>query len=284
MKIKTAANTLLILMALFFSSSCEDTNVLMMTEAGLDAVSAVTLSDEDVRRIAQQAAASSDEKNTVAGSSSSYEKRLRKLTRGHERRDGRHFNYKVYLTQDINAFAMADGTIRVYSGLMDLMNDEELLFVIGHEMGHVVKDHSRKKVVLAYASSAVRKGLASQENEIGQIARSVLGDLAERLANAQFSQHEEREADTYGALFLVEEGGAIDSAVSALHKLEKLARQHTFLSSHPDPAKRAERIASGQYLKDDDEQTSLIDKLIGLVMKLIGLVLSLIKFLFSLFF
>ena len=55
---------------------------------------------------------------------------------------------------------MANGTIRVFTGLMDLMNDEELLFVIGHEMGHVVRNHSRKKVALAYSTSALRKGLA----------------------------------------------------------------------------------------------------------------------------
>jgi putative metalloprotease len=61
------------------------------------------------------------------------------------KRDGRTFNFKVYLTREINAFAIADGSIRVFSGLMDLMNDRELLFVIGHEMGHVLQDHSRKK-------------------------------------------------------------------------------------------------------------------------------------------
>ena len=37
---------------------------------------------------------------------------------------------------------MADGTIRVYSGLMDLMTDDELLFVIGHEMGHVAVSYT----------------------------------------------------------------------------------------------------------------------------------------------
>jgi putative metalloprotease len=35
----------------------------------------------------------------------------------------------------VNAFATADGTIRIYSGLMEMMTDDELIFVIGHEIG-----------------------------------------------------------------------------------------------------------------------------------------------------
>jgi putative metalloprotease len=37
---------------------------------------------------------------------------------------------------------MADGSIRIYSGLMEMMDEGELLFVLGHEMGHVVEKHS----------------------------------------------------------------------------------------------------------------------------------------------
>jgi len=263
--------------------SCEETNLLIMTEAGIDAVNAVTLTDDDVRAIASRAAASADSKHRIAPPGSSYDRRLQKIISGYGSRDGHNFNFKVYLTKDVNAFAMADGTIRVYSGLMDLMDDRELLFVIGHEMGHVVKKHSRKKVVIAYASSALRKGLASQENEIGQMARSMIGAFAEQLANAQFSQHEEREADDFGALFLIQEGHSLDAAILALNKLEALARQHTFLSSHPDPANRAKRLASGEAV-DSDEDRSFLDTILAHVKKLILLVLSLIQYLLSLFF
>jgi Zn-dependent protease with chaperone function len=45
------------------------------------------------------------------------------------------------------------------------LDNEELLFVVGHEMGHVVDDHIKKKIRLAYAGSAVRKAIASQRND-----------------------------------------------------------------------------------------------------------------------
>jgi len=75
--------------------------------------------------------------------------------------NGKTANYKVYMTKDVNAWAMANGCIRVYSGLMDLMNDDELRGVIGHEIGHVALGHSKSRMQTAYAASAVR-GLADQ--------------------------------------------------------------------------------------------------------------------------
>jgi hypothetical protein len=59
---------------------------------------------------------------------------------------------------------------------------------------------------LAFASSAVRKAIASQQNAAGAVAGSVLGALAESLLNAQFSQQEEREADDFGVAFMEREG------------------------------------------------------------------------------
>lgn len=126
-------------------TACEDTNMLMMTSAATDAVKAVTLSEKEVQTLARRASTTVDNQNTIAPPSSTYAKRLERVVADHIIRDGHSFNLKVYLTKTVNAFAMADGTIRVNSGLMDIMNDGELLFVIGHEMGHVVERHSRKK-------------------------------------------------------------------------------------------------------------------------------------------
>ncbi|MGW8195353.1 MAG: M48 family metalloprotease [Desulforhopalus sp.] len=257
-----------------------------MTGAAVDAVSAITLTDEEVKSLAQRAVKLSDNNHQVAPEQSPYNKRLQRLVQGSLPQDGNTFNFKVYLTDNVNAFAMADGSIRVNSGLMDLMDDEELLFVIGHEMGHVLKEHSRKKVVLAYGSSALRKGLASQDNRVGQIARSVVGAYAEQLANAQFSQHEERQADAHGVAFLRAAGYTEASAVSALNKLAGLAAQHTFLSSHPEPDARARALLSGRE-KEVDKQDSVIDSFVEftktIVLGLVALADYLVKWLLSLF-
>lgn len=224
------------------TSGCEDVDVMLATQAGVDAIKAVILTDEAVKELAVQAAQVSDSQNQIAASQDSYAQRLQRLTAQHTDSDGYVFDFKVYITPEINAFTMADGTIRIYSGLMDMMDDSELLFVIGHEVGHVVKDHLRKKIRLAYAGQAVRKGAASINNEVGNIARSQVGGFVEKLLNAQFSQQEEREADDYGLVFLTNSGHEPKGAISALRKLATLGNNHTFLSSHPAPGKRANRL------------------------------------------
>lgn len=226
-------------------SGCENTDLQLATEAGLEAVQAVTLSDQDAQRLAQQASLQSDSKNRLAEPSSNHARRLARLVGQHLEADGFRFTCRVYLSPEVNAFAMADGTIRIYSGLMDMMDDGELRFVIGHEMGHVVRNHIRKKLQLAYAASALRKGLASQANTAGAIAASQLGGFTEMLVNAQFSQQEEREADDYGAAFLQRQGADPQAAVSALRKLATLGNDHSFLASHPAPGARADRLEKG---------------------------------------
>lgn len=224
---------------------CEDNtgvDLMLAADAGIDAVKAVIISDEAVRNMAFETVAFSDSKNRVAPMQSSYAQRLQRLTARYTQSGDQQFNFKAYLTPEINAFATADGSIRLYSGLMDRMNDSELLFIIGHEVGHVVKGHSRKKIRIAYASRAIRKGAASINNEVGSIARSQIGGFTEKLLNAQYSQKEEREADDYGLLFLKNTGHGPKAAASALQKLAGASSSHSFLSSHPAPEKRVKRL------------------------------------------
>jgi putative metalloprotease len=266
LSVKLCAQFITIVLCLFFLIGCENTDVMTATEAGVDAVKALTLSDREVQEIAIRSAQQSDEQHTLAPPGGKYAERLNRLV-GRGFQDGNlQFNYAVYLSPEVNAFAMADGTIRVYSGLMDMLDDGELRFVIGHEMGHVIKKHIRRKIQLAYAASAVRKGVAAQNNAAGDIARSQLGGLAEALMNAQFSQLEEKEADDYGLAFLQKEKFEPHDAVSALQKIAKLSQGHSFLSSHPDPDKRAERLLAqleGRALSIEENRQDIIARLRG---------------------
>jgi len=255
---------ILLLIAFFGGlSGCENTDVQLAAEAGIDAYKAITLSDQAVAEMSAKSSAAMDNQHSIAPAGSTYAKRLQALVGDLYELDGYTFDFKVYLKDDVNAFAMADGTIRIYSGLMDLFEDGELCFVLGHEMGHVVKQHTRKQLRLAYATSAVRRGIASQEGGTADIARSQLGELVESLMGAQFSQLEEKVADDYGLAFLKSKGYTPEDAVSALKKLAGLGSGHSFLSSHPDPGLRAERISlqiQGKALSVEETQQDLIDR------------------------
>jgi putative metalloprotease len=277
-------NLTLLILCLFSlcSVGCENTDTRLVTEAGLDAVRAVALSDKAVQKMALKSSAYADSKKRVASPTSKYAQRLKRLVGDHYREGDLTFNYKVYLAQEVNAFAMADGTIRVYSGLMDMFTDDELRFVIGHEMGHVALKHIHKKLKMAYASSAVRKAIAATDSTAGEIARSQLGNFVQVLMGAQFSQLEEKEADDYSLAFMKEKGYAPQAAVSALKKLATLNNKHSFLSSHPAPGMRAERLQmqlDGKATSIEDQKKGLWDKAKGVVVFVVNLVVGLLRWL-----
>ena len=244
-------------------AGCDNIDLLQVTDAGVDAVKAVTLSDEAVQEMAKKSSAYADGRQSVVLPDNTHAKRLKRLVGDHHREGGLYFNYRVYLDKEVNAFAMADGTIRIYSGLMDMLDDDELRFVIGHEMGHVALKHIHKQLRLAYASSAARKAIASVDSAVGDIARSQLGGFVQLLMGAQFSQIEEKEADDYGLKFLKENGYAPEAAVSALNKLAALGNGHSFLSSHPAPGARAKRLTlqlAGKASSIEEQKQGLFQK------------------------
>ena len=82
--------------------------------------------------------------------------------------------------------------------------------------------------------------------------------------NAQFSKLEEKEADDYGLGFLKRQKFEPKDAVSALKKIATLGKGHSFLSSHPDPDKRAERLLAqveGRALSIDETKENTIFKI-----------------------
>lgn len=221
----------------------------LAVSAGLDAVKALTLTDAEVKSLGLRGVEESDKQAKLAPANNKYAKRLTALTRKHLKEDKLQLNFKVYLTPDINAFASPDGSIRVYSGLMDMMNDDELRYVLGHEIGHVKLGHSLSAHKAEYLTRAGRKGLAATGSKGGQLAASELGSLVEEAFNAQYSQEHEREADDYGLAFNKKYKYKPQAAVSALEKLAKLGGGGGLFASHPAPAERAQRLREQLKMK-----------------------------------
>ena len=108
------------------------------------AVQAFTITDEQMAAYVKEYIDWMDKNNPVTDENNDYTKRLRRLTEGLTSVEGIPLNFKVYDVIDVNAFACPDGSVRVFSSLMDIMSDDELLGVIGHEIGHVAHKDSKK--------------------------------------------------------------------------------------------------------------------------------------------
>jgi len=214
-----------------------------LLDAAGDAVTALRMSDADIAQLGAAAAAAYDELNPVLPDDHEYSVRLARIVEGLGTDDGLNLNFKVYWVEDVNAFALPDGSVRVFAGLMDLMGDDELRFVIGHEIGHVKHGHSREGFRTAYLAQAARKGLAANDNLVGALAASELGGLVEDIVKAKHSQSNELEADRYGLELLRKHEHDPAAAVAALRRLDDGKRRSSLLSSHPDAGKRADLIA-----------------------------------------
>lgn len=217
-----------------------------LVAAASNAMTAMTLSDQDIIQLSQQTVTQLDAQNTI--DNGTYAKRLAGIMKGINEVEGLKLNYKVYRTQEVNAFACGDGSIRVYSGLMDVMDDSEIMAIIGHEIGHVVHQDTKNALKNAYLAAAARNVAGAAGGVIGTIAQSAAGGLAEAFLSSQFSQKQEFAADEYGYQFSTSHGRSPYSMYNALAKLLTLSSGsqaslvQKMFSSHPDTATRAERM------------------------------------------
>jgi putative metalloprotease len=208
-------------------------------------VKAATISDEDAAKLAKEAVDWMDAHNPVAAESDPYAVRLNKIFGKHKNEDGLKLNYKVYKVVDINAFACADGSIRVFSALMDMMTDEELLAVIGHEIGHVKNHDTRDAMRAAYKRAAISDAASSQSGVVNALTESQLGELANAILDSKYSRKQESEADDYGYEFMKKHKYNVMAMASAFKKLQSLgsgakqSNMQKMMSSHPDSGERA---------------------------------------------
>jgi predicted Zn-dependent protease len=116
-----------------------------------------------------------------------------KLTGG--RRD-RGFHFLAVRAPEVNAFALPGGYVFVSRRLLDLCSGDhsELAFVLGHEMGHVVKRHAIERLM----ANTLFSGLASRLPVGGRLLRPHVAALLSTLLHQGYSREQELEADEFG--------------------------------------------------------------------------------------
>ncbi|MDO4440890.1 MAG: M48 family metallopeptidase [Moraxella sp.] len=166
------------------------------------------------------------------------------------RADAQGWQWEVHTiaSNDINAYVMPGGKIVFYTGIIDRLNltDAEIAAIMGHEMAHALREHTREKMsrsvatsgVLSIASAAL--GLSSGQQELAGLA-SQLG------LNLPHSRTQEAEADKIGLELMARAGYNPNAAVSLWQKMQSAGGSSTpqFLSTHPSSSNR---IAAMQTL------------------------------------
>lgn len=222
-----------------------------LAQGGAKIAQSMTISNDEIQQYVKSYIAQTDAQSQVCGANDPYTKRLNNLVSGLTSVEGIPLNFKVYKTNDINAFACADGSVRVYSGLMDVMTDEEVLGVIGHEMGHVAHQDTKNSFKKALQTAAVMDALASTSSTVAALTDSQVGAIAQNLASAKYSRKQENNADDYGYAFLKSHGKNPAAMVKAFKKLQQMEKQQgsastgglaQLFSTHPDINERITRM------------------------------------------
>jgi predicted Zn-dependent protease len=146
-----------------------------------------------------------------------------------------------------NAFALPSGIIVVTDELVKLAsNDEEVMAVLAHEIGHVRYRHTMRQLLQGSATALIVAGVT------GDIASttSLAASAPALLLQTKYSRDYEREADAFGIGLLQKAGIGPEHFAAILKRMEASTRDKrrfgvpTFLSTHP-PTEERERLARG---------------------------------------
>ena len=162
------------------------------------------------------------------------------------------WEFVVFESKDVNAFALPGGKVGVYSGLLKLAeSDAELAIVMGHEIGHVTARHGNERMSEAMVISGVGAlGAAvveakTEDTKTRQLFDLAYGGLTTVGVALPHSRGNESEADRMGAVYAARAGYDPRAAVGFWKKMmaqkpasEGAGKASSLLSTHPADDKR----------------------------------------------
>jgi predicted Zn-dependent protease len=146
----------------------------------------------------------------------------------------------------VNAWCMAGGRMAVYTGLLQKLDptDDELAQVLGHEISHALANHTAERMSVAVAANAgvLLAGILSEDSQRAMSTAALAAALAVQMPNSRAA---ESEADEIGIELAAKAGYNPNAAISLWEKMAAVSGggPPQFLSTHPSPANRQERLA-----------------------------------------
>ena len=151
----------------------------------------------------------------------------------------------VISTSEVNAWCMPGGKIAVYTGLLDQVKptDDELAAVIGHEMAHALREHSREQASHQMAEQAALQIVGAVAN-LPDIATQLAPMVFDLTVNLPHSRTDESEADRIGVELAARAGYDPRAALALWQKMQKVggSQPPKLLSTHPPTADRIQEL------------------------------------------
>jgi predicted Zn-dependent protease len=158
-------------------------------------------------------------------------------------RGGQAWEFRLFDSPEKNAFVLPANKVGFYRGLYEICDvDDYIATVLGHETGHVTGRHAAERYSRAAATDAALRVAGSQVNS--QLAMAALGLGAQVGILLPFSREQEAEADILGLRYMHAAGYDPKQAIPFWQRMQQGggSRPPEFLSTHPDPDNRIQRI------------------------------------------
>ena len=164
--------------------------------------------------------------------------------------DRKELGYNFYIIekddkgkQEVNAFSLPGGYVYIFKELFDMLNDDELAFVLAHEVGHIVSRHHIKRLQAAMGYNLVLIASAAAPSEPG-FTDGVAFALVQLLV--AYSREDELNADELAAKYCQAAGFNPSAGISLLEKLyaegKKKIEPLSYFRTHPYHASRIRHI------------------------------------------
>jgi len=162
----------------------------------------------------------------------------------------------VFDSESVNAFVMPGNRVGIYRGIVDLTeNMDQLSSVLGHEVGHAVNQHAARRAQraqlaqLGLIAGQVAIGTAAASGRVSQAQAQTMAALGGAAVQfgviLPFSRQHELEADKLGVDYMANSGFAVKEAPRLWELMAKQSegqRPPEFMSTHPDPLRRASEL------------------------------------------
>lgn len=155
----------------------------------------------------------------------------------------------LFAMPEVNAFALPGRRIGVYEGMLSVAEDEaQLAAVIGHEIGHVQANHAQERIsaeiAQQYGLRIIQFLLRLGNVEFADSIAAALGVGVQFGLVLPYSRNQELEADRLGIDIMRLAAFDPAAALTLWQRMDAMAGERApgFLSTHPAPATRIEKI------------------------------------------
>lgn len=247
--------TLLISATLVLIAACQTVQTTQPGAVGVQRKQMMMVSEKEVELGAQEAYRQELEKarakHALNSQTDTYQ-RVQKISKrlipqtAVFRPDATQWNWEVNVqtSEEVNAYCMPGGKIMVYTGLADELKatDAELAAVIGHEIAHALREHSRERLSRAYMEQIALAGVAIATGA-GQDTMALASQVSAVTFTLPHSREQEAEADRIGLELMARAGYDPNAAITLWQKMAKLGGgRPEFLSTHPSSESRIQDL------------------------------------------